>query len=233
MWNRTDLKQKGKAAFLRNYWYCVLVALVLGLLAGGASTSARSNYSPEQTMQAAQNSGISSSQLGVLSLAAGVIGVNVAFASMFLKWLVFNVLEVGGASFFFRNTLGPAPMDELLRGFREGYGRNFLTMLLRDVFIFLWTLLLFIPGIVKAYSYRLVPYILADNPDLSWREALDLSQTLMDGNKWNAFLLDLSFFGWYLLNIFTVGVAGLFFVNPYKRATDAELYRVLRYTNCM
>ena len=95
----------------------------------------------------------------------------------------------------------------------------------------LWTCLFIIPGIIKSYSYRMVPYILADNPELGAVEAITLSRQMMDGNKGRAFLLDLSFIGWTILTIITLGIVGLFWANPYFYATDAELYRTLKDNN--
>ena len=77
------------------------------------------------------------------------------------------------------------------------------------------------------YCYLMVPYILAENPDMNAREALRLSKEMMDGQKWNAFVLGLSFIGWQLLGTLLCGI-GTFFVQPYVDATFAELYAVLR-----
>ena len=77
------------------------------------------------------------------------------------------------------------------------------------------------------YCYLMVPYILAENPDMKAREALRLSKEMMDGQKWNAFVLGLSFIGWQLLGTLLCGI-GTFFVQPYVDATFAELYAVLR-----
>ena len=101
-------------------------------------------------------------------------------------------------------------------------------MFLRDLFVALWTLLFIIPGIVKMYAYSLVPYILAENPEMSGTEAIKLSNEMMKGHKWKAFVLDLSFLGWLLLSVLTLGLVGIFFANPYVYATDAELYKAIK-----
>ena len=98
----------------------------------------------------------------------------------------------------------------------------------RDLFILLWTLLLIVPGIIKSYSYRLVPYILSENPHMDRKRALELSQQMMDGHKMEAFVLELSFFGWFLLSALTCGLVGIFYVNPYLDATFAEFYVAIR-----
>ena len=73
----------------------------------------------------------------------------------------------------------------------------------------------------------MVPFILAENPTIKGKDAIKISRKMMDGNKWNAFVLDLSFIGWHLLQVITFGLAGIW-VNPYIRASYAELYSVLR-----
>ncbi|MDO4542375.1 MAG: DUF975 family protein [Bacillota bacterium] len=85
-----------------------------------------------------------------------------------------------------------------------------------------------IGGFIKIYSYSMVPYILAENPLTPRREAFALSRRMMQGNKWRAFALDISFWYWYVLSSLTFGLAGLLYLNPYLTATGAELYMALR-----
>ena len=96
------------------------------------------------------------------------------------------------------------------------------------LFEILWSLLLVIPGIIKAYEYRMIPYILGDNPNIDREEAFALSNMMMQGNKGKAFVLDLSFLGWYILNGMTLGILGIFYVNPYVNQTNAALYLKLK-----
>ena len=100
-------------------------------------------------------------------------------------------------------------------------------MFVTELFIFLWSLLLLIPGIYKTYQYYMVPYILSDNPNIPGARARSISRAMTDGEKLNIFLLELSFIGWYLLGGLCLGI-GVFFVNPYYEATKAELYIYLR-----
>lgn len=85
-----------------------------------------------------------------------------------------------------------------------------------------------IGGIIKRYSYRMIPFILAENPDIPHREAFLLSRQMMNGNKMRAFILDLSFLGWHILNIFTMDILRHAFITPYTETTSAELYVALR-----
>ena len=136
---------------------------------------------------------------------------------------------MGTARFFTRNLNQPAEVKEVAFGFDHNYLQTVKTMFWRDVYTLLWGLLLIVPGIVKAYEYRMIPYLLADDPTMSKDEAFAQSKRMMTGNKWRAFVLDLSFIGWYLLAIPTVGLVTIFYANPYKKMTDAALYEELRY----
>ena len=84
-----------------------------------------------------------------------------------------------------------------------------------------------IPGIYWSYCYMQVGYLMAENPYLTTRRAMELSKQMMDGEKWNTFVLQLSFIGWYLLCSITFGI-GFIFLEPYVQATFAELYAALR-----
>jgi len=96
--------------------------------------------------------------------------------------------------------------------------------LLQSIFIALWSLLFVIPGIIKGLSYSMAFYILADNPEMSGKDALDASKQLMNGHKAELFMLQLSFIPWYLLTVVTCGIAGIYVV-PYVEATTVNFYR--------
>ena len=113
-------------------------------------------------------------------------------------------------------------------GFRRDYGRSVGGMLWMRLFIFLWSLLLLIPGIVKAFAYFATPYLLAEFPHVSATEALKISMRMTDGYKGEIFVLRLTFIGWYLLNVFTFGLLGIFYVNPYYYTTMAGMYQELK-----
>ena len=139
-----------------------------------------------------------------------------------------NPLYVGGMGFFLSNAERDGEIGEFGLAFRKNYLQIVLGMMLRGLYIILWSLLFVIPGVIKAYEYRMVPYILADNPDIKQRDAFDLSKAMMRGNKWRAFVLDLSFIGWGLLSLLTLGLLTIFFVGPYEQQTNANLYLALR-----
>ena len=113
-------------------------------------------------------------------------------------------------------------------GFGGGrYWRNVLGMFLVGLFTFLWTLLFIIPGIIKSYAYAMTPYILVDNPELSPNEARLKSIEIMRGHKWKFFGLQLSFIGWFLLCILSLGV-GFIWLIPYVRTSYAAFYLNLK-----
>lgn len=94
--------------------------------------------------------------------------------------------------------------------------------------VFLWSLLFVIPGIIKAYQYRMVPYIIAENPDMDVRQAIDISIEMTRGELFEIFILDMSFFGWALLSLL-IPVFGAVFLMPYTIATDIQLFEALKY----
>lgn len=164
------------------------------------------------------------------AIAAPLLLVGVA-----ITILVLNPFTVSYSRFFLQNSrktkaepFDGADLNELGYGYTHRFGRNVLTMFLRDLFTCLWTLLFIIPGLVKSYSYRMVPYILSDNEEMTATEAITKSREIMNGNKWRSFVLDLSFIGWILLSCITLGIVGIFYVNPYISATEAELYEAIK-----
>lgn len=117
-------------------------------------------------------------------------------------------------------------VDNLLSGYRD-LARVLGTGVLTYIYIFLWSLLLIVPGIIKCFSYALTPYILADRPDLKYNGAIELSMRMMQGYKAKLFWLYLSFIGWALLCILTLGI-GFLWLIPYINTTLAHFYEERR-----
>ena len=166
-------------------------------------------------------------------VAAFVVGLIIsviigAFALAF-KYLLLTPFEYGCRKFFRKNLDEPAKLSNIVYVFDSHYKNVVKTAFLRDLFIWLWSLLFVIPGIIKSYEYRLVPYIVSENPNINYKDALAESKKLMQGNKWKSFVLDLSFIGWDILSLMTWGFLDIFFVGPYKASTDAALYETLKY----
>ena len=226
MWTRAELKDNAKKFFKYNYWKMVLVSLVLGF-AGGSSGGGGARVSFTKTYTYSLDDLSTPEFMGFLVgffsvfMIAMVIGMAVA---VFLLY----PLHVGAQRFFVVSHYQKAEPGELGYAFSNGYMNVVKTMFLRGLFTFLWTLLFIIPGIIKGYEYRMIPYILAENPGIDSREAFAVSKQMMDGNKWEAFVLDLSFIGWNILSAFTCGILAIFYVFPYVYMTGAELYVALK-----
>ncbi len=272
MWTRAELKEKAKVAFKTNYWNCVLVGFVVGMLInGGFSTNFSSIFSMNTQNIFSQYSydedyeeyhysehyyedeygqhyfdddyfyeddlefgelALSGVEMGFSFILVSIIVVLVLIGlsiGLALRIFVFAPMEVGGCRFFIENSFEKATAGKMFFGFTNGHYKNVIyTMFLRDLYTFLWSLLFIIPGVVKAYEYRMVSYLLADCPDMPKEDAFAISKELMMGNKWNAFVLDLSFIGWNILNLFTCGLLSVFWVSPYVFATNAELFLALK-----
>ena len=114
-------------------------------------------------------------------------------------------------------------VESLFKGLNI-FAKAFWLNILIGFFTFLWTLLLWIPGVIKSLSYSAAPWILAENPELTASEALNKSKRVMNGYKWDLFILELSFIPWYILVIFTFGIASIY-VTPYMEVTLANFYK--------
>lgn len=121
------------------------------------------------------------------------------------------------------NKFTPASLKDLFSGFANNFKNTCALGILQYLFLWLWSLLLIFPGAMMSYSYSMAFYILQDNPDMTWRKALDESRRLMYGNRGKLFALDLSFIGWYILGGILLGV-GTFFVVPYHEMARAHFY---------
>ena len=220
MWNRAELKMRGNMAFKKNYVSAVVVALLMGIFGTVSGESSARRVS--------ENSDIYSGNLFNVGMITGLlagIATVVILIVLVAKVFVGNLLKMGGYRFFILNQTAQPGIGTLLDGFRSGHYVNIvLTMFLRDLFTTLWSLLLVVPGIVKHYEYLMVPYIIAENPAMDYKEAFQISKQMMDGEKMEAFIMDLSLLGWYLLSAVTCGLLAIFYVNPYVQASFAEMY---------
>lgn len=137
-----------------------------------------------------------------------------------------GVIQLGYGQFLLKqhDKLEPT-WNDLFSQFHR-FGQGFAQKFLRGLYCFLWGLLFIIPGIVKAYSYAMTPYIMAENPDMSAQDAIRASMQLMDGHKGELFWLRLTFIGWDLLAALTLNLGHLA-LNPYKNAAEAAFYREL------
>jgi uncharacterized membrane protein len=225
MWSRKELKDKAKAFLRKNYWKAFLVSIVIAIAGGNSNWSGGSSSSNSGGNSSLSN--IYSFDLTFVLIAIFTFLVIIIIIAA-LRIFIGYSLEVGGRRYFVQSVQYKDSKKCFRFGFDgQNYGGIIKTMLLTEVYIFLWTLLLIIPGIIKAYSYSMVPYILADNPNIGVKKAIALSNEMTMGHKFDMFVLDLSFIGWYLLGAIAFGI-GILFVLPYDNATKTELYLVLR-----
>ena len=119
-------------------------------------------------------------------------------------------------------------MKEIFK--RKNWSNVAVIMFFKSFYNLLWYLTI-IGGIIKTYEYRMIPYLLAENPDMNKKEVFARSKQMMKGNKWKTFILDLSFILWEILSTITFGLLDILYVNPYKIATSVELYKTLKENN--
>ncbi len=250
-WTISEIKQRGMATFKGAYWRCVLVAFVMSLVSGGLSVPNFSSFNYKFDSSGSENSGfniegsaeysdlsevealveeIMNSPQFSLIVGAIIVGILIAMIiSIALSVFLLTPLIIGCQKFF--KEAGEKRSYELgsiVFAFKGHYMNVVKISFLMGLKVFLWSLLFIIPGIIKTYEYRMIPYILGDDPSISSADAFRRSRELMTGHKWHSFLLDLSFIGWILLGVLTCGLLILFYVNPYIAATDAELYLTLK-----
>lgn len=217
MWNRVELKYMAKEVLKTKYWKSFFISLVLVFVsAEGSGNASSSGATADRIFEK-----YPLSDYYIIIFALGILAI--AF-----RILLGYGLEVGSRKYFIES--GQYKDDSGTYSFAfdsENFKGIISTMFRRGIYVFLWSLLLIIPGIIKSYEYRMVPYLLADNPNLGSVEAITLSRDMMDGEKFNLFVLELSFIGWYILGALALGI-GVFFVNPYYNATETQFYLALR-----
>lgn len=145
-------------------------------------------------------------------------------------WTVLCFPLLWGYTVFFLNIIREKKIDwdSIFDGYKNGeWKRIGGTYLLYYIYVILWTLLLIIPGIIKALSYSMTPFILQDDPTISGNAAIEKSMRMMDGHKMDLFWLFLSFIGWIILSIMTFGI-GFILLEPYINSSVAHFYEDLK-----
>ena len=225
MWNRQQVKEQAKQIMKRNYWKMFVVTLLAGILTGEKTTII------ERVQDFASNN---------LSYDAQPIFYSPNFQYIFYSFIsvasilgilytIFtgNVIVVGKNGYFIKNHNDNPELSEIFNGFKSNYLNVVKIMFLMDLKTLLWLFLFIVPGLIKAYEYSMIPYLLAENPDLSASQAFSLSKQMTTGQKMDLFVLDLSFLGWIILGLICCGI-GILFVLPYPEATKAEVYLILK-----
>ena len=216
MWNRQQVKEQAKQIMKRNYWKMFVVTLIAGILNAEYVDliQAVEDFIPDNVLPSTFSS--------ILTILSGGFFVGL-LSSIFIG----NVIRVGEQYYFIKNHNGNPGLSEIFQGFKGNYLNVVKIMLIMELKIMLWLLLLVVPGIIKAYEYSMIPFLLAENPNITTDEAFSLSKQMTTGQKMDLFVLDLSFLGWYFLGFLCFGIGALF-VKPYDVATFAEVYLILK-----
>ena len=220
MFDRIYIKQLSRSrmnGFMGNAILVILIALILGGMSGSrVSFNYRTTYDnlPDEI------------KTFIITMIPIIIGAGVL--GILYSIFVGNVIATGLRGWFLRYWRGEYPsVGELFAAFRI-YTPAMTTGLLRSVYVFLWTLLFIIPGIVMGFAYSMSDYVIYENPNISASRALDMSKIMTDGAKGDLFVYYLSFFGWALLAGITFNVVGVVYVYPYMYTSHAGVYESLK-----
>lgn len=218
---------------LKGHWgTSILVSLVAGILGGLGSGGSSAGGAAGQSSNASGAAPAGASPVdSLVSLAesnpviTGVIITILTFVFVvgIVMFFIGGAVELGHDQYYMELCNDRAPAFKVLF---SRFGIFFKALGLRlfvSLFIFLWMLLLIVPGIVAAYRYSMASYIMAQNPDIGIREAVNRSKEMMAGRKWRMFCLDISFIGWALLSVLTCGI-GFLWLIPYTSAARAAFY---------
>lgn len=135
-----------------------------------------------------------------------------------------GVIQLGYANYLLKQyDRKETSISDLFSEF-ERFGQGFAQKFLRGLYCFLWGLLFVIPGVIAELSYAMTPFLMAEHPEMTASEAISASKDLMDGHKWELFVLRLTFIGWYIVAALTMNIGNLV-LNPYRNTAEAAFYR--------
>ena len=228
MRNASSFRQQAREALSGNWPTAIITTLVAGLLGGSLFVQQTGMNIVTTSQQTMQNQDIQ------YNLPDGGYGTNVllgaaVFSGSLILIISLSQFLVGGFVSlgliqFNMNLIDKKPVDFMdIFSKSDMFVKALFLRLRLTVFTFLWTLLFIIPGIIKSYSYSMSGFIMTENPEISSKEAMEVSMKMMAGNKWRLFCLQLSFIGWYILGAMACGI-GIFFVQPYVNAAIAGFY---------
>ena len=229
MRSSSDLRFIARRALTGRWGVAVGSSIVASLLGGiySANININFNYSDNET---AGNSvfswfsNLTGSQMVFLG-AAGAFLLNMALVFSIARLFIGSIVGIGYAKFNLDlvDNVTEARFATLF-SYMRFWKVAIITRIVRTLYIVLWTLLFIIPGIIASYNYALTDYILAENPELTTKEALELSKKMMYGHRFRLFCLEFSFIGWVFLCVLSVGI-GLIWLLPYTEAAKAAFYR--------
>lgn len=210
------LRERARWALSGKWGVAVLTTWIAGLL-GGLVVSGGNNLEIDSETVAALPEELRQPVIALLGVIA-VLGI--------VQFIVGGAAQLGYSKFLLNlHDDRDAHVSDLLSQF-DRFGDGFCLVLLRGLYTFLWMLLFIVPGIMAAYGYAMASFVMAENPGMGANEALRVSKEMMRGHKFELFCLELSFIGWDLLSLLTLGIGSLW-LNPYKNAAYAAFYRSL------
>ena len=221
-----ELRRKAWDSLKGKYWRAFAVILVTGLIGSVGNAFVTFGQQLGEVLGMVDPAELDSTMLIGALVLSGVVIISAIIGALF-SIFVTNAITVGVSNYFIKNTDSKPSFGDAFSGFRVKYGRNIGTLLLAGIKTVLWALLFIIPGIIKAYEYAIIPYILADDAEISSKDAFKKAKQMMKGNKWRLFKLEFSFIGWSILCVLTLGI-GVFFLIPYVNAATAEFYVELK-----
>ena len=221
-----ELRVKAWESLKGKYWMAFVVTLVTGIIGSVGILFVSFGQNLSEVLGMVDPSEMDSVIATGALVLNGVVAISAIIGAL-LSIFISSAKTVGVCNYFIKNTNSKPAFADAFSGFKVKYGRNIGTLLLVGIKAVLWSLLFIIPGIIKTYEYAIIPYILADDPEISSKAAFKKAKQMMKGNKWRLFKLNFSFIGWILLCIPTLGI-GAFFLIPYADAANAEFYVELK-----
>ena len=236
-----DFRRQAKEA-LKGNWFVAVIGGFIASLLGGLNGSGSVSFSSGGSSSSGDVSGgsgtiippvdggdfsVSEEMLEILGIFLVIFGVImvVAIIMSFVYMIIGGAVGIGYSNFNLDIVDGrKAKIGTIFNSFDQ-WKTGFVARLLCAIYTTLWSMLFLIPGIIASYSYSMVHFVMAENPEMSANQAIGESKRLMKGNKWRFFCLQLSFLGWELLAIFFTAGIGLLWVVPYQQAAYAAFYR--------
>lgn len=218
-----DFRLAAREALRGKWGIAVLAGLIASLLSGtGISTGSFSSPVSDEEISNLQHM----EDPETLSVLIGILVAvfSVALVIGLVLGLIGSIIELGYNRFNLNLIDREEEKISQLVSYFPHWKNAICLALLRFLYVFLWSLLFIIPGIIAAYNYSMSSYILTENPDMSASEALRRSKEMMDGNKWRLFCLEMSFIGWAFLCGLTMGI-GYLWLLPYEKAAFTDFYR--------
>ena len=229
MRSSSDLRFIARRALTGRWGVAIGSSIVASLLGGIYSANINFNFNFSDNETAGNSvfswfSNLTGSQMVFLG-AAGAFLLNMALVFSIARLFIGSIVGIGYARFNLDlvDNVTEARFATLF-SYMRFWKVAIITRIVRTLYIVLWTLLFIIPGIIASYNYALTDYILAENPELTTKEALELSKKMMYGHRFRLFCLEFSFIGWAFLCVLSLGI-GLIWLMPYTEAAKAAFYR--------